>query len=108
MDSKMDRTENVHTLVAQSLRSRIMVTYALCAIADSDVYGGNWERAGQTVKAIRRLIAEIDVLIFEQTGRIPASTIHEAGDLLAELENRTQSIEESLRLSGPFMCRRPL
>ena len=104
----MDSTENVHTLVAQSLRRRIMVTYALCAIAESDAQDGNWERAAQTVKAIRRLIAEINVLIFEPIDRIPAGTIHEAGELLAELENRTQSIEESIGQHGPFLCRRPV
>jgi DNA helicase TIP49 (TBP-interacting protein) len=73
-----------------------MATYALCAIAESEVYAGELDRTIITVRAIRRLIGEITVLISEPQGRIPITTIREAGELLAEIEHRTQSIEATI------------
>jgi hypothetical protein len=77
-----------------------MATYALCAIAESEVYAGQLEMCIRTVSAIRRLLAEVTVLISEPHP-IPITTIREAGELLAELENRTQAIEASLEPQSP-------
>ena len=98
----MSSAENVQALVNQTLRNRIMVTYALCAVAEGEVYAGELQRTLRTVKAIRRLLAEINVLICGPSERVSPSSIREAGELLAELENRTQAIEASL---GPCRTR---
>ena len=91
----MGRTESAHALITQSLKSRIMATYALCAIAEDDLNAGQLGKTPQTVQAIRRLLSDINVLICEPD-HLCASTIQEAAEMLAELENRTQAIEQAI------------
>jgi hypothetical protein len=92
----MGSTENVLVLINQSLRSRIMATYALCAIAEDEINAGQLDRTLQMVKAIRRMLSDINVLVCGPTERLSLSVIHEAADMLAELENRTQAIEQAV------------
>lgn len=92
----MGSTENVQAQINQAVRSRIMATYALCAIAEDEVYAGQLERTVQTVKAIRRMLSDINVLVCGPRDRLCVSTIHEAAEMLAELENRTQAIEQAI------------
>lgn len=89
----MSGAENGRALIGQSLRNRMVTTFALCAVAESEVQAGELERTIRTVKAIRRLLAEINVLICGPLDHISLSAIHEAGELLADLENRVQAIE---------------
>jgi hypothetical protein len=91
----MGAEKNVQALVSQSLRSRIMVSFALCAVAESEIHGEEWERAVQTIATIRQLVSEINLLIIEPHP-IPVSTIREAGELAAELESRIQAIEAAI------------
>lgn len=92
---RMGSTENVQVLISQSLRSRFMATFALCAIAEDDVHTGRLERTIHTVKAIRRMLSDINVLVCGPD-RLYAGTLHEAAEMLAELENRTQAIEQAI------------
>jgi hypothetical protein len=92
----MGSTENVQALINQALRGRIMATYALCAVAEGEVYAGQLERTVQTVKAIRRMLSDINVLVCGPSDRLCISTIHEAAEMLADLENRTQAIEQAI------------
>ena len=97
----MTSADNVQALVGKSLRNRIMVTYALCAVAESQAHGGEAATTLNTLKAIRGLIGEINILMSEPNGRISASTIREAGELATELEARTQAIEAAIGSKAP-------
>ncbi len=79
----MSSTESVQALIGRSLRTRIMVTYALCAVAESQAHAGETANTLNTLKAIRSMIGEINLLVSNPNGRIPASTIREAGELAA-------------------------
>ena len=92
----MGSSENVQAIINQSLRSRIMATYALCAVAEDEIHAGKSDRTLQTVKALRRMLSDINVLVCGPTDRLSLSVIHEAADMLAELENRTQAIEQAI------------
>lgn len=98
----MSTGENIQALISQTLRNRIMATYALCAVAESEVHAGELERACQTVKAIRRMLSDINILVCTPADRPCSSAIHEAAEMLAELENRTQTIEQSIGPSRQF------
>ncbi len=98
----MGSTESTQALINQSLRSRIMATYALCAVAEDEIHASQLERPLQTVKAIRRMLSDINVLVYGSPNRLCASTIHEAAEMLAELENRTQAIEVAIGSSPRY------
>jgi len=87
----MGNTDNAKALINQTLRSRIMVTYALCAVAESEVHAGQLESSLQIVKTIRRMLSDINVLVSGPMDRLSLRTIHEAAEMLSELEIRTQA-----------------
>lgn len=72
-----------------------MVSFALCAVAESQVHAGELHNAVGTVKSIRSLMNEVSLLLSEPVHLSP-SAIHEAAELLAELESRTQAIESAM------------
>lgn len=88
--------ENIQALASQSLRSRIMVSYALCAVAESEIHNGEIQRAEETVKRVRSLLAEA-LLLVSGTSVSSVSVIREAAEMLAELEDRLSKIEASIR-----------
>jgi hypothetical protein len=93
---------NVQALINQTLRSRILATYALCAVAEDEINAGQFNKTLQTVKAIRRMISDINVLACGPIDRPSLSDINEAADMLAELENRIQTIEQTIGPSPRF------
>jgi hypothetical protein len=92
----MSSAESVRALVAKSLTNRIMVCYALCAIAEGELNDGDRDSTGQTLKAVRQLLVEITILVGgpEATSR---NTIRGAIELLSELESLAQRIETAIR-----------
>lgn len=94
----MEAGEDAPGLVSRPLRSRVMVCYALCAVAESEIQDGNPERARKTIETVRKLIAEIAALVSEPSP-ISSSAIRDAGELLAELESRVASLEAGI--GGP-------
>jgi hypothetical protein len=87
--------QDVQALVSKSLRSRVMVTYALCAIAEDQAQHGNLKRALKTALTVRYLMAEIGILVREPVTP-SSSAVREAADLFAELESRIDAIEGSM------------
>ncbi|MGB7135024.1 MAG: hypothetical protein WBD46_07035 [Acidobacteriaceae bacterium] len=91
----MGTSENVQALISRSLRSRVMVAYALCAVAEGEMRDGQLERALKTIQAVRKLIAEIAMLVSEPNTTAP-NAIREAGEMLGELESRIASVEAAI------------
>ena len=79
----------------EAIRSRIMTSHALCAIAESEVHAGEMKMATGTISNTRKLIREIDALI--GTG-MSVSAAHELAELLRELDHRLRNIEAAIRL----------
>jgi hypothetical protein len=95
---------DVQALVSRSLRNRVMVAYALCAMAEAEAHDGHLNRALQTVVAVRQLMAEIRILIGEPN-TMSSSAVREAADLFAELETRIDAIEAAM---GPRILKHRL
>jgi hypothetical protein len=76
-----------------ALRSRIMRSHALCAVAESEIHSGHMERALRTVRSLRGLMAEIAPLIDQPHSAFDS---RDASDLLAELETRLRAIEGAI------------
>jgi uncharacterized membrane protein len=94
----MGAGDDTQAMVSRSLRSRIMVAYALCAIAESEIQDGDLQRALKTTETVRKLIAEIALLVSDPN-TISPSLIRETAEMLAELESRVVSVEAAL--GGP-------
>lgn len=91
----MGAGENVQALVSRSLRSRVMVSCALCAVAEGEMRDGQLERALKTVQMVRKLIAEMALLVSEPN-TISPNAIREAGEMLGELESRIATVEAGI------------
>lgn len=91
----MGADEDAQVLVSRSLRHRIMVSYALCAVAESEIRDGNPARALHTTQTVRNLMREIALLVSEPNTASP-SAIREAAEMLAELEERIAGVEAVL------------
>jgi len=87
--------QDVQVLVSKSLRSRVMVAYALCAIAGDEAQDGHLNRALQTVSVVRQLMAEIRILVSEPN-TLSSSAVQEAADLFAALESRSDAVEAAM------------
>lgn len=87
--------QDVQALVSKSLRSRVMVAYALCAVAADEAQDGYLDRALQTAVEVRHLMAEIRILVGEPK-TLSSSVVREAADLFAELEARIVAIEAAM------------
>lgn len=91
--------ENLLHLTERSIRSRVLVCYGLCAVADSEVKVGQLERATGTVHAIREVLAEINQLAVEPQN-IPGGPIRDLKEMLDELDRWTWNIGRAICRSG--------
>lgn len=91
----MSAAEKVRLLVASSVRNRIMVCYALCAVAEGEIHEGDLSRASQTTRAIRSVMAEVALLISDPN-TISPGVMRETAELVAELESRILGIEAAI------------
>lgn len=81
-----------------ALRTRVMIAYALCSVAVSEVHAGELEAAGETVRGIRGIIGEINAALDVQT--VSASTVRELAEFSRELEHTTRNIEAAIQLQN--------
>lgn len=88
-------SENILALVSKSLRHRLMLCRALCSIAETEVRDGESDRALQTMRSLRKRLAEVTVLISEPQP-LPIRAASESAALLAELESRASALEAAL------------
>lgn len=91
----MSTAQKVRLVVASSLRNRLMVCYALCAVAEGEIREGDRARALETARAIRSVMAEVALLVNGPNTLSPGA-IRETAEMLAELESRIRGIEAAI------------
>lgn len=79
---------------AESLRRRIMVAHALCATAEAEIRRGRKELALQSVADIRRIVAEMSLLVSQPS--LAPGEARELSDLLATLQDRVHKTATGL------------
>jgi len=85
--------ETVHTHVEKSLKSRAFVANALCAVAEQEIHAGQSMRAAETVRTVRHVLADINLLLSGDTSYLPYGALRETAELLAGLDERIGSVE---------------
>jgi hypothetical protein len=85
--------DEVRALVGNPLRSRAMIAYALCVIAEEQIHARQQVRASETIRSVREIIAGISKQIDEDTSRIPLGDVREAQELLCGVDERIVAIE---------------
>ena len=91
----MDSAEKVQCLLGVAMRSRIMISFAQCSVAERHLRTGREDDAVKTIGTIRDHIQQINVLL--DGPQIPSSTaIREAAEMVAELETRFAKVEASI------------
>jgi len=73
-------------------RQRVLVSQALCTVAEAGLYMHKSRHAFETLRTIRRLIGEISVLTGE-TRRISSSALSKLAELLSKLETGLKQYE---------------
>lgn len=91
----MGATRTHRPSLGRSIRSRVMVCYGLCAIAETEVHAGQVERASGTVTAIREGLHEINLL---SDNDLRVASIRDLKQMMAELDRWTWDI-------GRLLCR---
>jgi hypothetical protein len=86
----------MNDLVGTTLKSRTMMAFALCVLAQGEVEDGHVDCASETVRSVRRLIDDIRLLLNDSED-FPLSDIRGTIELLAELEDRARQIELAVR-----------
>jgi hypothetical protein len=89
-------TQSVFDLVGKSLKSRAFVATALCAVAEEEFLSGERMRATETVRTIRHVLADIDVLLSGDTSYLPYGALRETAELKAGLDERIRTMEASM------------
>lgn len=87
---------SAHRLVGSTLRNRAMMATALCAVAEQEVHAGRIIEARETVRAVRVLLADVNMLLDGDTSYLPYGTLRECADMLAGLDGRIAAIERGL------------
>ena len=90
-------TQTVHKMVGSTLRNRALMANALCAVAEEEVHAGRVIEAVETVRAIRTLLADINLLLSGDTSYLPHGTLRDCADMLGGLDERITAIERSLK-----------
>lgn len=85
----------VHSMVANTLQSRALMANALCAVAEEQAHAGSLMGATETVRSVRLLLSDIDLLLSGDTSYIPCGTLRETSDLLAGLDDRIRAVERA-------------
>jgi hypothetical protein len=91
--------ENLQQLTERSIRSRVLVCYGLCAVANSEVKVGQFERATGTVQAVRKNLEEINLLTAEPQN-ILGAPIRNLKEMLDELDHWAWKIGRAICRSG--------
>ena len=81
------------------LRTRVMVAYALCAIAESELHARQITMAGRTVDAINRIIQEV-VASVHHPGHLSPDTAQTLDGFRSELDHRARNIAMAIQLLG--------
>ena len=90
-------TQSMHSMPANTLRNRALMANALCAVAEEEVHAGRLMGATETIRSIRLLMSDIDILLNGDISHLPYSTLRECKDLLGGLDERIKMIEASLQ-----------
>ena len=64
---------------------------------EQEAYAGRLFEATETVRSVRVLLADVDVLLSGDTSYLPYGTLRETSDLLAGLDDRITAIERCMR-----------
>ena len=94
--------ENIQALAEKTLRSRIMVCYGLCAIAESEVHAKQIARATGTVEAIRRILADINLLATDPLA-LSETPVRNLKEMLDDLDHWTWRIGRAISRAGFFV-----
>ena len=92
----MSTAKKIGALVAKSLHSRLMVSYSLCSVAESEIRDGQATRAMNTLKTIRVLIGEIEMLTASPDSESSITERREGEELLEEVRKRAGLIETAI------------
>ncbi|HEY1759441.1 MAG TPA: hypothetical protein VGG72_28975 [Bryobacteraceae bacterium] len=76
---------SIQALAEKTLRSRIMVCYGLCAIAESEVHAGQIARATGSIQAIRQVLRDINLLTTDPR-TLSEEPIRNLNEMLEELD----------------------
>jgi hypothetical protein len=88
--------DDVRNLVGKPLRSRAMIAYALCVIAEEEMRAGRQMKALETISLIRRIVADISVQLDSDTSARPISDVRGAQELMSGVDERLNAIEALL------------
>jgi hypothetical protein len=94
------KPEMVEDLRAETVRTRVMVGHALCAIAGSAAQGGMVDRALQNLVTARHILEEVRVYASDGDG-MPEEAVRELLGFVRELRQRAQEMEQALRVLTP-------
>jgi hypothetical protein len=89
-------TQSVFDLVGKSLKSRAFVATALCAVAEEEFLTGERTRARETIRTIRGVVADINLLLSGDTSYLPYGTLREVGELMTGLDERIDEMEAAI------------
>jgi hypothetical protein len=81
---------------AEELRSQIMISFALCALAESEIHAGRYDRA--VIHLARSQVAATEILDRIGGGTVSLSAAYELLELMWEAHHRARSIESAIRL----------
>lgn len=87
---------NVHSMVGTTIRNRAMMANALCAVAEQEAHAGRLLEATETVRSVRALLADVNILLSGDTSYLPYGSLREVAELLAGMDGRIGAIERIL------------
>jgi hypothetical protein len=85
--------DHVRALVQRPLRSRAMIAYALCLIAEEEIHAGRPIKACETINSVRRIVEDIWMQLGGDTSRMPIGDAREAEEVLCDVDQRLRAIE---------------
>jgi|HubBroStandDraft_4_1064222.scaffolds.fasta_scaffold1302827_1 hypothetical protein len=88
----MNSANEMHVLLE---RQRVLVSQALCTVAEADFYTHNSRQAFETLQTIQRLVGEINVLTVVSR-RISSGGLSKLAELLSKLETGLKQYEVQL------------
>jgi len=84
-------------LRSETMRTQIMVGHALCAIAESEAYGGMADRALQNLITVRHILEEVSVYASDASG-LPDDAARELLEFVREVQDRARNMDTMLQL----------
>lgn len=83
-------------MIGITLRNRAMMANALCAVAEEEAHSGRLLEATETVRSVRTLLAEINILLSADISELRYGPIFDLSDLLTGLDGRIVAIERAM------------